>query len=144
MNEWIEKYVPLPISYSNYKYVYARIERANFVDLSFGDTAVFREKWQKIRFFCALVTLKVCFIGPVWKIFDFAVFSRDISENVTDEKGPTLSIRDFSTFLPLYSAWNGPLCRCRYSFWFAVRWLQFDEFYIFHLFYLISPLIFSV
>ncbi len=75
-------------------FVYVHIERAHLVDLSFQDTAILMkngEKNENLGFY-SFVYWEVWSISWPRDIFDSAIFSRDILQNVKNEKGPTLSI----------------------------------------------------
>ncbi len=82
-------------------FVYVHIKRALLVDLSFGDTAILvknGEKNEKSSFY-HFVYWEGRSISWHTDIFDSAVFSGDIAQNMKNEKGRVLSM----SFFPLYS-----------------------------------------
>ncbi len=75
-------------------------KRAHLIDLSFGDTDILvknGQKKEKSRFYRFLYW-EGWFISWHRDIFDFAVFSGYIAQNIKNEEGPTLSMPVFSPY----------------------------------------------
>ncbi len=86
--------------------MYVHIERAHLVDLSFGDTAILVKnggKTKKSSFYRSVYSEEW---STSWHrdIFESAVFSGDIVQNIKNEKGPTLSIPGLHGFKIFFHA----------------------------------------
>ncbi len=88
--------------------MYVHVERAHLVDLSFRDTAILVKNCEKTK----NQVFIVLYAGQGWSInshrdiFDFAVFSGDIAQNIENEKGPALSIPGLHRFKIFFLRYN--------------------------------------